>query len=206
MFLPCVCCCCSDAWEYFLAEFKPGFFYFTDGLVLLMKEPVTEEHFVAKAATTSLFVPCVFGTGGNTFKLSALVSWLVRTLAVVLVGLLYLFHFPPNLHTRTTILFCGTNETVANLTRLPGENETCVGWDCFQFCPWGGTCSLAHKLRLCDDGDLTFITNMCWILVLCQVLALFSTYRLNSTHWRISRNSGRPSKKHSAYLPSSTGH
>ena len=128
----------------------------------MMKEPIAEEddrYFVAKAATTSLFVPCVIGTGGNTFKLSAIVSWLVRTLAIVLVGLLYLFHFPPSLHSRTTILFCGTNETVANLPRQLGGYETCMGWDCLHFCPLGN-CSLNHRLQLRNDEDLSFRTNM----------------------------------------------
>ena len=186
LFLPCVsivCCCCSEFWYQFLKRFKPGFFDFTDGLVFMMKEPVAEEdnrYFVAKAATTSLFVPCVVGTGGKTFKLSALVSWLVRTLALVLVGLLYLFHFPPSLHSRTTILFCGTNETVANLPRQPGGYETCVGWDCFHFCPLTGNCSLTHRLRLCNDGDLYFTSSMGLILVLCQVLALVSISRLSA--------------------------
>ena len=186
VFLPCVSiffCFCSHFWESFLKRFKPGFSDFTDGLVFMLKEPIAKEddrYFLAKAATTSLFVPCVIGTGGKTFKLSAAVSWLVRTLAIVLVGLLYLFNFPPGLHSRTTILFCGTNETVANLPSQPGENETCVGGDCFQFCPLYGNCSLTHRLRLCNEGDLTFITNLCWILVLCQVLALVSIYRLNA--------------------------
>ena len=69
---------------------------------------------------------------------------------------------------------------------------TCVGWDCFHFCPLYGNCSLTHRLRLCNEGDPTFITNMCWILVLCQVLALVSTYRLNALAdyeklWKASR-------------------
>ena len=129
----------------------------------MMKEPVAEEdnrYFVAKAATTSLFVPCVVGTGEETFKISALVSWLVRTLALFFVGILYQFNFSPSLHSRTTILFCGTNETVANLSRQ-GGNETCVGWDCFEFCPFGATCPFTHRLRICNDGDLLFITNLC---------------------------------------------
>ena len=198
VFLPCVgvfWCCCSSFSEYFLGRFKPGFSDFTDGLVFLMKEPIAEEdnrYFVAKAATTSIFVPCVIGTGGNTFKLSAAISWLVRTLAVVFVGLLYIFYFPSSLHSRTTILFCGTNKTVASLPGQPGENETCMGWNCFQFCLWDGNCPITHKLRLCNEGDLPFVTSMGLILVLCQVLALVSILHLNAladyeTLWKASK-------------------
>ena len=189
------CCRCSDFWEGFLGKFKPGFSDFSDGLGFMMKERVAEEdnrYFLAKAATTSLFVPCVIGTKGNTFKLSATVSLLVRTLEIVLVGLLYLFHFPPTLHSRTTILFCGTNETVANLPRQPRGYETCVGWNCFHFCPLFGNCSLTHRLRLCNDGDLYFTSSMGLILVLCQVLTIVSILQLNSladyeTLWEASQ-------------------
>ena len=110
-----------------------------------------------------------------------------------MIGIWHIVHrFPPGLHSRTTILFCGTNETVANLPSQPGEKDTCVGLNCFHFCPLYGNCSLTHRLRLCNEGDLTFITNMCWILVLCQALALVSTYRLNALAdyeklWKASR-------------------
>jgi len=186
IFLPCVTvffCCCSEFWESFLKRFKPGFFDFTDGLVMMMKEPVSKEDnrfFTAKAATTSVFVPCVIATGGNTFKLSAVIAWLVRTIALLVVGVLVLVQLPPSLHSRTTILFCGTNETVANLPRQNGTNETCVGWECFHICPLFGNCSLTHKLRICDDGDLTFIVSITLMVVLCQVLAVVSFMKLSA--------------------------
>ena len=63
---------------------------------------------------------------------------------------------------------------------LKGTNETCVGWDCFQICPLFGNCSLTHKLRICDGGDLTFITNMGWVLLWCQVLAAVSFTKLSA--------------------------
>jgi len=185
IFLPCVSiffCCCSEFWESFLKRFKPGFFAFTDGLVMMMKEPVSEEDnrfFTAKAATTSVFVPCVVATRGNTFKLSAVIAWLVRTIALLVVGVLVLVQLPPSLHARTTIFFCGTTETVANLPRQNGMNETCVGWECFQICPLFGNCSLTHKLRICDNGDLTTIVSISLIVVLCQVLAAVSFMRLS---------------------------
>merc|ERR1711962_917186 len=186
IFLPCVSvffCCCSDFWKQFLKYFKPGFFDFTDGLVTMMKEPVSEEDnrfFTAKAATTSVFVPCVVATGGNTFKLSAAVAWLVRTIALLVVGVLVLVQLPPSLHARTTILFRGTNETVANLPRQKGTNETCIGWECFHICPLFGNCSLTHKLRICDNSDLAFIVSISLIVVLCQVLAVVSFMKLSA--------------------------
>ena len=144
-------------------------------------------------------------------SLSAAVAWLVRTIALLVVGVLVLVQIPPSVHARTTILFCGTNETVANLPRQNGVNETCIGWDCFQICQIVrlsdlllGNCSLTHKLRICDDGDLTFIVGISLIVVLCQVLAVLSFIKLSAL--ADYENSGRRRKNPgSDSAPSFTG-
>ena len=124
-------------WRGFQLRFLTAFGAFSSGLVNLLSAPVENEDerfFAMKSSLTAIWVPCVVGDKPHTFLVTALVSRLVRTLALVGTLLLYKLNFPEFLQKRTILLFCAPKTTLIsqNITSI------CSGLHCFQFCQKNG--------------------------------------------------------------------
>ena len=196
-FTPCTSSCCSFArgenpysftfylangfwffWRGFQLRFLTAFGAFSSGLVSLLSAPVQNEDerfFALKSALTAIWVPCVVGDKPHTFLVTALVSRLVRTLALVATLLLYKFKFPAFLQKRTILLFCAPQDTLTSL----GLNITSIypGSECFQFCKNDTTDCLDHRFRSCEDDSFFFVTLIS-VLAFSSVFSFLATFRL----------------------------
>ena len=194
-FTPCTSSCCRFArgenphsftfylskgfwffWRGFQLRFLAAFGTFSRGLVSLLSAPVQNEEerfFAMKASLTALWVPCIVGEKPHTFLITALVSRLVRTLALVATLLLYKFNFPAFLQTRTTLLFCAPKDTLTSLTLAP----TCLWLQCFQFCQTNATDCLDRRFRECKD-DAFFLAILASVLAFSSIVSLLTTLRL----------------------------
>ena len=145
-FTPCTSSCCRFArgenpysftfylsngfwffWRGFQLRFLTAFGEFSSGLVSLLSDPVQNEDerfFALKSSLTGIWVPCVVGDKPHTFTVTALVSRLVRTMAIVGTLLLYKINFPAFLQRKTILLFCAPNNTLTSLDLTPH----CTQW------------------------------------------------------------------------------
>ena len=163
-------------WRGFQLRFLTSFGTFSSGLVNLLSDTVQNEEerfFAMKSSLTALWVPCVVGEKTHTFLITALVSRLVRTLALVATLLLYKFNFPAYLQTRTILLFCAPNKTLTSLKLTP----TCVWSQCFQFCQSNETDCLDRRFRTCED-DSFFLVILASVLAFSSIVSLLATLRL----------------------------
>ena len=166
-------------WRGFQLRFLTAFGAFSSGLVNLLSAPVENEDerfFAIKSSLTAIWVPCVVGDKPHTFLVTALVSRLVRTLALVGTLLLYKFNFPEFLQKRTILLFCAPRDTLTSL----GINTTsiCPGSECFQFCSPNATDCLERRFRECNDDDSLFFAILLSVLAMFSILSLLATFRL----------------------------
>merc|ERR550532_2784625 len=74
-------------------------------------------------------VPCVVGDSSkpHNFLVAALTSLFVRNLAVLFTAL---YNFPPFLMTRTTLMFCNSEDFLTKFNMTP----ICHGFDCLDIC------------------------------------------------------------------------
>ena len=196
-FAPCTSSCCRFArgenpysftfylsngfcffWRGFQLRFLTAFGAFSSGLVSLLSAPVQNEDkrfFALKSSLMAIWVPCVVGDKPHTFLVTALVSRLVRSLALVATLLLYKFKFPEFLQKRTILLFCAPRDTLTSL----GIYATNIysGSECIQFCKNETTDCLDHRFRACED-DSFFFAILLSVLAFSSVLSLLATLRL----------------------------
>ena len=181
-------------WRGFQLRFLRAFGDFSRGLVELLSVPVRNEEesfFSAKSALVALWVPCVVGRRPRTFLITALVSRMIRIIALVVTLIIYKFSFPAILQSRTILLFCATEDTLNFLNMTP----SCLLPECFKFCDTNETDCLVHRFRKCEDeDDSPFFYILVSVLILSSFLSLLATLRLKqlSSYERLFQISRTP--------------
>ena len=143
-----------------------------------------ERFFSAKSALVALWVPCVVGRRPRTFLITALVSRIIRVIALVSTLIIYKFSFLQSflqsslqnfLQKRTILLFCASEDTLNSLNMTP----SCHLPECFKFCETNETDCFVHRFRKCgDEDDSSFFYILVSGLVISSILSLLATFRL----------------------------
>ena len=151
-------------------------------------KPEEKENFEVMAAMTGAYVPCIIGNVQKTIIITAIVTFMVKLLAVIAVMIsAHLTNFWPEVrHGKISLLGCVDESDMASY------NETVLCWmgnknsnnslpDCFQL----GSNGKEQKTRVCQEEAEEQKIQICTLitLVVALILPLLISYRLHKLDW-----------------------